>query len=210
MKVLLLLNLLIIKSLLYVVSGYEISILNLLVLGKVCPQKVLNSHHLGSKCSSFSKKDPPDPTVVQGPLPRFALELLLVVMSSVDCLLMLTDPSIESQVLDSDSESDSELGSVPEGLSATMKLDDWLVFRLDNEAASLVYQLRLKWHTLLLRRLKNANKPWTPVSEHFIYLWLKHYYGQVIFKKNTKPVIVIYFQALSTVMLLPSGKGKLN
>lgn len=81
------------------------------------------------------------------------------------CLaVVLTDPSIESQVLDSDSESDSEAGSVPEGLTATMKLDDWLVFRLDNEAASLVYQLRLKWHTLLLRRLKNANKSWTPVS----------------------------------------------
>lgn len=95
------------------------------------------------------------------------------------CLaVVLTDPSIESQVLDSDSESDSEAGSVPEGLTATMKLDDWLVFRLDNEAASLVYQLRLKWHTLLLRRLKNANKSWTPVSLAGIltcwnYTWLK-------------------------------------
>lgn len=63
-----------------------------------------------------------------------------------------------------DSDSENESDTVPEGHSAVMKLDDWLVFRSDNEAASLCYQLRLKWHTLLLRRLKHSNKAWSPVG----------------------------------------------
>ncbi|XP_046660660.1 3'-5' RNA helicase YTHDC2-like [Homalodisca vitripennis] len=75
-------------------------------------------------------------------------------------------PSLESTVFDSDSENESD--TVPEGHNAIVKLDDWLVFRLDNEAASLVHQLRLKWHTLLFKRLKNSSKPWTPGDEAIV------------------------------------------
>lgn len=80
-------------------------------------------------------------------------------------LVVWTDPTM-CRTTDSDSENETE--SVVEGQSAILRLDDWLVFRTDNEAALLTYQLRLKWHTLLLKRLKNINKPWTPVSNSLL------------------------------------------
>ncbi|XP_054265562.1 3'-5' RNA helicase YTHDC2-like isoform X2 [Macrosteles quadrilineatus] len=72
-------------------------------------------------------------------------------------------PSLASTICDSDSENETEV--VPEGCSAMMKLDDWLVFRSDNEAAALTYQLKQRWNLLLLKRLKYPNKPWTQTDD---------------------------------------------
>uniref|UniRef100_A0A1B6M6V0 RNA helicase n=1 Tax=Graphocephala atropunctata TaxID=36148 RepID=A0A1B6M6V0_9HEMI len=84
----------------------------------------------------------------------------------IDAMEDSDHPSLESTIFDSDSENESE--AVPEGHHAIVKLDDWLVLRLDNEAASLIHQLRLKWHTLLFKRLKNSSKPWTSSDEAIV------------------------------------------
>ncbi|CAH1253699.1 YTHDC2 [Branchiostoma lanceolatum] len=51
---------------------------------------------------------------------------------------------------------------------ATTKLDDWISFKLDSEAAHLLLQLRLKWHSLFLRRMRAPAKPWSQVDEGVI------------------------------------------
>jgi len=48
---------------------------------------------------------------------------------------------------------------------ATLRLDDWLSFRVDAEAAALVMQLRQKWHSLFLRRMRAPTKPWSQFDE---------------------------------------------
>jgi hypothetical protein len=45
------------------------------------------------------------------------------------------------------------------------RIDDWLVFRVDPEAAALVMQLRLKWHSLFLRRMRAPIKQWSQFDE---------------------------------------------
>lgn len=59
--------------------------------------------------------------------------------------------------------SDSEEEEVTEGKTAILKLDDWINFRIDPEAAKLALILRFKWHALLLKRLRAPNKPLTQV-----------------------------------------------
>ena len=49
-----------------------------------------------------------------------------------------------------------------------MKLDDWIVFKLDPEAAQLVLHLRQKWNALFLRRMKNPNKAMSQQDEQVI------------------------------------------
>ena len=62
--------------------------------------------------------------------------------------------------------SGSNCGGVGGGLRrATLRLDDWLVFRVDAEAAALVMQLRQKWHALFLRRMRAPTKPWSQFDE---------------------------------------------
>ncbi|XP_078688329.1 3'-5' RNA helicase YTHDC2-like isoform X2 [Branchiostoma floridae x Branchiostoma belcheri] len=51
---------------------------------------------------------------------------------------------------------------------ATTKLDDWISFKLDSEAAHLLLQLRYKWHSLFLRRMRAPAKPWSQVDEGVI------------------------------------------
>jgi hypothetical protein len=51
---------------------------------------------------------------------------------------------------------------------STVRLDDWLVFRVDTEAAALVMQLRMKWHSLFLRRMRAPTKPWSQFDESTI------------------------------------------
>lgn len=60
-------------------------------------------------------------------------------------------------------DSDSDEDNVPEGKTTMLKLDDWLTFRADQESAQLALQLRFKWYTLLLKRLRMPSKPWTQV-----------------------------------------------
>jgi hypothetical protein len=60
-------------------------------------------------------------------------------------------------------ESDSEVEERPDGQNTTLKIDDWVVFRVDAEAAHLALQLRQKWHSLFLRRMRAPAKPWSQV-----------------------------------------------
>uniref|UniRef100_A0A3Q3H1U4 RNA helicase n=1 Tax=Labrus bergylta TaxID=56723 RepID=A0A3Q3H1U4_9LABR len=62
-----------------------------------------------------------------------------------------------------DEVSDSEVEELAE-----MKLDDWLVFQCDREAAGLVFDLRQKWQNLFLRRIRCPSKPWSQQDESII------------------------------------------
>lgn len=59
-------------------------------------------------------------------------------------------------------DSDSEVEEKTEGHRSTLKIDDWVLFKVDAEAAQLALQVRQKWHSLFLRRMKSSNKSWTP------------------------------------------------
>ncbi|CAJ0958137.1 unnamed protein product [Ranitomeya imitator] len=48
---------------------------------------------------------------------------------------------------------------------ATLKLDEWLHFKFDQESANLLVHLRQKWYSLFLRRMKSPSKPWSQVDE---------------------------------------------
>ncbi|XP_021236431.1 probable ATP-dependent RNA helicase YTHDC2 isoform X1 [Numida meleagris] len=61
---------------------------------------------------------------------------------------------------DSDSGMEDERSNV-----ALLKLDEWLHFKLDSEVAGLLMQLRLKWHSLLVRRMRAPSKPWSQADE---------------------------------------------
>jgi hypothetical protein len=63
-----------------------------------------------------------------------------------------------------ETESDSEVEERPDGQNTTLKLDEWVVFRVDAEAAHLALQLRQKWHSLFLRRMRAPAKPWSQVK----------------------------------------------
>lgn len=49
-----------------------------------------------------------------------------------------------------------------------MKLDDWLIFQLDTETAGLVFDLRQKWHSVFIKKIKCPSKPWSPQDEAVI------------------------------------------
>uniref|UniRef100_A0A8C3JW07 3'-5' RNA helicase YTHDC2 n=1 Tax=Calidris pygmaea TaxID=425635 RepID=A0A8C3JW07_9CHAR len=65
----------------------------------------------------------------------------------------------------SNDNSDSEMEDKTTADLALLKLDEWLHLRLDPEAAALLLQLRLKWHSLFLRRMRAPFKPWSQVDE---------------------------------------------
>nr|XP_033784978.1 3'-5' RNA helicase YTHDC2 isoform X1 [Geotrypetes seraphini] len=65
----------------------------------------------------------------------------------------------------SNDSSDSEMEDRTTANLATLKLDEWLNFKLEPEAASLLLQLRQKWHSLFLRRMRAPSKPWSQVDE---------------------------------------------
>ncbi|XP_054613381.1 3'-5' RNA helicase YTHDC2 [Dunckerocampus dactyliophorus] len=49
--------------------------------------------------------------------------------------------------------------------SAEMKIDDWLIFQMDNELAEWVFDLRHKWHHLFIKRIGGLSKPWSQQDE---------------------------------------------
>uniref|UniRef100_A0A8C9ZID2 RNA helicase n=1 Tax=Sander lucioperca TaxID=283035 RepID=A0A8C9ZID2_SANLU len=51
---------------------------------------------------------------------------------------------------------------------AEMKIDDWLLFQLDREAAGLVFELRQKWQNLFIKRIRCPSKPWSQQDEAII------------------------------------------
>ncbi|XP_063175956.1 3'-5' RNA helicase YTHDC2 isoform X3 [Chroicocephalus ridibundus] len=65
----------------------------------------------------------------------------------------------------SNDNSDSEMEDKTTANLALLKLDEWLHLKLDPEAACLLLQLRQKWHSLFLRRMRAPSKPWSQVDE---------------------------------------------
>ncbi|XP_022600321.1 probable ATP-dependent RNA helicase YTHDC2 isoform X1 [Seriola dumerili] len=62
-----------------------------------------------------------------------------------------------------DDNSDSETEDQTE-----LRIDDWLVFQLDREAASMVFELRQKWQSLFIKRIRCPSKPWSQQDEAII------------------------------------------
>ncbi|KAG2466971.1 YTDC2 helicase, partial [Polypterus senegalus] len=61
--------------------------------------------------------------------------------------------------------SDSEMEERSSSNLATLKIDEWMHFKLEQETANLTFQLRQKWHSLFLRRIRAPSKPWSQVDE---------------------------------------------
>lgn len=70
--------------------------------------------------------------------------------------------------VDDSSESDSGEEELTVDKTAQFKLDDWITFKMDSESAILVMQLRIKWHALLLKKLKACHKLLGPVDDTLI------------------------------------------
>ena len=80
--------------------------------------------------------------------------------------MSVEDGSVNNSSSDSDGDTAADGDASSNGLRrATLRLDDWLVFRVDAEAAALVMQLRQKWHSLFLRRMRAPTKPWSQFDE---------------------------------------------
>ncbi|XP_068278683.1 3'-5' RNA helicase YTHDC2 isoform X2 [Nyctibius grandis] len=73
-------------------------------------------------------------------------------------------PSFRGDGVSNDN-SDSEMEDKTSANLALLKLDEWLHLKLDPEAAGLLLQLRQKWHSLFLRRMRAPSKPWSQVDE---------------------------------------------
>ncbi|KAL3867100.1 hypothetical protein ACJMK2_044331 [Sinanodonta woodiana] len=65
-------------------------------------------------------------------------------------------------------DSDSENEDKDDSKNSTLQLDEWLNFKVDSEAANLVYHLRQKWYCLLMRRMRAPSKPWSQADEAVI------------------------------------------
>ena len=63
-----------------------------------------------------------------------------------------------------EADSDSEVEERSEGQKTMLKLDDWVGFRVDTDAAHLALQLRQKWHALFIRRMRAPSKTWSQVG----------------------------------------------
>ncbi|XP_053859095.1 3'-5' RNA helicase YTHDC2-like isoform X1 [Vidua macroura] len=71
----------------------------------------------------------------------------------------------------SNDSSDSEMEDKTAADLPLLKLDEWLHLKLDPEnwnslqAAGMLLQLRQKWHSLFLRRMRAPSKPWSQADE---------------------------------------------
>ncbi|XP_071513449.1 3'-5' RNA helicase YTHDC2-like isoform X3 [Panulirus ornatus] len=77
----------------------------------------------------------------------------------------LSEPSSRNS---GDCSSDSESEDRPVGLSCLVRIDNWVQFLGDPQAAHLALQLRHKLHALILRRLRAPNKPLTQADEDVV------------------------------------------
>ncbi|NWR40710.1 YTDC2 helicase, partial [Tachuris rubrigastra] len=68
----------------------------------------------------------------------------------------------------SNDSSDSEMEDKTIANLAILKLDEWLHLKLDPEAAGMLLQLRQKWHSLFLRRMRAPSKPWSQADERTV------------------------------------------
>uniref|UniRef100_A0A8C5F3G2 RNA helicase n=1 Tax=Gadus morhua TaxID=8049 RepID=A0A8C5F3G2_GADMO len=62
----------------------------------------------------------------------------------------------------SDSEADEETSILH---LARLKINEWIDFQLESETAKLVFQLRQKWHSMFLRRMRCPSKPLSQQDE---------------------------------------------
>ncbi|XP_041816133.1 3'-5' RNA helicase YTHDC2-like isoform X2 [Chelmon rostratus] len=51
---------------------------------------------------------------------------------------------------------------------AELRIDDWLVFQIDREAAGPVFELRQKWQNLFIKRIRSPSKPWSEQDKAII------------------------------------------
>ncbi|KAK3929267.1 3'-5' RNA helicase YTHDC2 [Frankliniella fusca] len=65
-------------------------------------------------------------------------------------------------------QSDSEWEEHNESNNSMLKIDDWINFCVDPEAAHLAFQLRQKWNATFLRRMRNPSKSWNPADDAVI------------------------------------------
>uniref|UniRef100_W5KNU3 RNA helicase n=1 Tax=Astyanax mexicanus TaxID=7994 RepID=W5KNU3_ASTMX len=76
------------------------------------------------------------------------------------------EPTMAKAVNDSVNESsDSEMEDRSTAHLAQIKIDEWINFKLDREMADLVFQLRLRWQGLFLRRISSPSKQWSQLDE---------------------------------------------
>ncbi|NWI89266.1 YTDC2 helicase, partial [Pitta sordida] len=68
----------------------------------------------------------------------------------------------------SNDSSDSEMEDKTIANLSVLKLDEWLHLKLDPEAADLLLQLRQKWNSLFLRRMRAPSKSWSQADEAII------------------------------------------
>ncbi|XP_071964049.1 3'-5' RNA helicase YTHDC2-like [Antedon mediterranea] len=62
--------------------------------------------------------------------------------------------------------SSSEGEEEPEDITKShIKMDNWISLNADPEVASLTFQLRQKWHSLFIRRMRAPAKPWSQADE---------------------------------------------
>ncbi|XP_060581690.1 3'-5' RNA helicase YTHDC2-like [Ruditapes philippinarum] len=64
--------------------------------------------------------------------------------------------------------SDSENEDPEDNKNCTLQFGDWLTFKADAESASLTLQLRQKWNSLFLRRMRAPSKPCSQMDEAVI------------------------------------------
>ncbi|XP_074473095.1 3'-5' RNA helicase YTHDC2 isoform X3 [Sebastes fasciatus] len=75
----------------------------------------------------------------------------------------LQEPAVQKASDGPQDGSDSESEDLSE-----LRIDDWLVFQLDREAAGLVFELRQKWQNLFIKRTRCPSKPWSQQDEAII------------------------------------------
>ncbi|XP_038625680.1 3'-5' RNA helicase YTHDC2 isoform X2 [Tachyglossus aculeatus] len=77
----------------------------------------------------------------------------------------LQEPLPFAGTLSNDNSSDSESEDRSTAALASLRLDEWLNFKMDPEVANLLLQLRQKWQSLFLRRIRVPAKPWSQIDE---------------------------------------------
>uniref|UniRef100_A0A3B5AQ11 RNA helicase n=1 Tax=Stegastes partitus TaxID=144197 RepID=A0A3B5AQ11_9TELE len=68
---------------------------------------------------------------------------------------------------DTESQQDDSSDSETEDLTE-MRIDEWIVFHLDREAAELVFELRQRWQNLFTKRIRCPSKPWSQQDEAIV------------------------------------------
>ncbi|XP_028912181.1 3'-5' RNA helicase YTHDC2 isoform X2 [Ornithorhynchus anatinus] len=75
------------------------------------------------------------------------------------------EPLPFADTISNDNSSESEAEDRSTAALASLRLDEWLNFKMDPEVASLLLQLRQKWQSLFLRRIRIPAKPWSQIDE---------------------------------------------